>query len=127
MFPPALKKGMVLKVDKKGHFQRLAARQKGTLSARQAKSTFLSDLWHAGRALISIGIRFNTVVTCYILYNKSNLLFSFCSFLNFHISGFSFTTEKIRKFLFPHFFNTDLTMLDKIRDIITSRFVFSVN
>ena len=93
VFPPALKKGMV-RLLKKGT---LSARQhvKRALSARndKQKGTFLSDLWHAGKAHLSTVIRFNTVVIL-----LCNLLFSFCSFLNFHISEFSFTTEKLENF-----------------------------
>ena len=121
MFPPALKKG-TLRLLKKGT---LSAQQhvKRALSARddKQKGTFLSDLWHAGRAHLSTVIRFNTVVIL-----LCNLLFSFCSFLNFHISEILFYHRKIRKNFFPSlYFNTDFTsMLDKIRDIITSKICF---
>ena len=97
VFPPALKKGMV-RLLKKRHFQRAAACQKGTFSARRkAKDTFLSDLWHAGMAHLSRVIRFNTdvILLCYLLFSIVFRQFPYFKFLFYH--------RKIRKFLFPHF------------------------
>ena len=100
---PSPKKGHG-KVAKKGHFLHAATCQKGTFSAqRQAKGLFFK-VAHGmlGGHILSTVIR----LTHHIFSVISNLLFSLCSFLNFHISGFTFTRDNLE-----NFFSLCLTLL----------------
>ena len=104
VFPPAPKKGMV-RLLKKGHFLTRGSMSKGHfMRARASKRALLSGPWHARRAYLCAVIKFNTY---YIFSITSNLLFNLnCSFLNFHISGFTFTRDNLE-----NFFSLCLTLL----------------
>ena len=97
VFPPVSKKGMV-RLLKKGTILRATTCQKGTLLLKRAtasKRALLSGPCHSSRAHLCTVI----INTYYIFSVISNLLFSLnCSFLNFHISGFTFINDNLINF-----------------------------
>ena len=105
---PSPKKGHG-KVAKKGHFLTRGSMSKGHFQHASASKRALL------RAHLCTVIKFNPYYKIFSII--SNLLFSLnCSFLNCHISGFSFTRDNLEIY-FPSaslYFNTGLTIRDNL-------------